>query len=92
MALAAVDAGQTILAVQLLVGQVHSERMDMTPALDHVKNAQSAKGKPVVRIEGSASDGPSTRAGGNLNLPRLVRWTFTSVLVNVEQSRIGKGA
>ena len=67
MALAAVDAGQTIMAVQLYSGQVHTERMDMTPALDFIV-AQSAKGKPVVRIEGSASDGPSTRAGGNLEL------------------------
>ena len=67
MALAAVDAGQTIMAVQLYSGQVHTERMDMTPALDFIA-AQSAKGKPVVRIEGSASDGPSTRAGGNIEL------------------------
>ena len=67
MALAAVDAGQTIMAVQLYNGQVHTERMDMTPALNFI-GAQSAKGKPVVRIEGSASDGPSTRAGGNLEL------------------------
>ena len=67
MALAAVDAGQTIMAVQLYSGQVHTERMDMTPALDFIV-AQSAKGKPVVRIEGSASDGPSTRAGGNMEL------------------------
>ena len=67
MALAAVDAGQTVMAVQLYSGQVHTERMDMTPALDFIV-AQSAKGKPVVRIEGSASDGPSTRAGGNLDL------------------------
>ena len=67
MALAAVDAGQTIMAVQLYSGQVHTERMDMTPALDFIA-AQSAKGKPVVRIEGSASDGPSTRAGGNMEL------------------------
>ena len=35
MALAAVDAGQTIMAVQLYSGQVHTERMDMTPALVH---------------------------------------------------------
>ena len=67
MALAAVDAGQTIMAVQLYSGQVHTERMDMTPALDFIV-AQSAKGKPVVRIEGSASDGPSTRPGGNMEL------------------------
>ncbi|MGB0179765.1 MAG: hypothetical protein ACPF8U_06875, partial [Flavobacteriales bacterium] len=70
MALAAVDAGQTIMAVQLFSGQVHTERMDMTPALDFIV-AQSAKGKPVVRIEGSASDGPSTRAGGNMELASL---------------------
>ena len=67
MALAAVDAGQTIMAVQLYSGQVHTERMDMTPALDFIV-AQGAKGKPVVRIEGSASDGPSTRPGGNMEL------------------------
>ena len=67
MALAAVDAGQTVMAIQLYSGQVHTNRMDMTPALDFIV-AQSAKGKPVVRIEGSASDGPSSRAGGNMEL------------------------
>ena len=67
MALAAVDAGQTVMAIQLYSGQVHTNRMDMTPVLDFIE-AQSAKGKPVVRIEGSASDGPSSRAGGNMEL------------------------
>ena len=67
MALSAVDAGQTVMAIQLYSGQVHTNRMDMAPALDFVV-AQSAKGKPVVRIEGSASDGPSSRAGGNMEL------------------------
>lgn len=67
MALAAADAGLTVMAIQLYSGQVHTDRMDMTRALDFIV-AQSAKGKPVVRIEGSASDGPSSRAGGNMEL------------------------
>ena len=67
MALAAADAGLTVMAIQLYRGQVHTNRMDMTRALDFIV-AQSAKGKPVVRIEGSASDGPSSRAGGNMDL------------------------
>ena len=67
LALAAVDAGQTVMAVQLYSGQVHTERMDMTAALDFIVS-QSGKGKPVVRIEGSASDWPSSRAGGNMEL------------------------
>ena len=67
MALAAEDAGLTVMAIQLYSGQVHTNRMDMTRALDFIV-AQSAKGKPVVRIEGSASDGPSSRAGGNMEL------------------------
>ena len=67
VALADVDVGQTVMAIQLYSGQVHTERMDMTPALDFIV-AQSAQGKPVVRIEGSASDGPSSRAGGNMEL------------------------
>ena len=67
MALAAEDAGLTVMAIQLYSGQVHTNRMDMTRALDFIV-AQSAKGKPVVRIEGSASDGQSSRAGGNMEL------------------------
>ena len=67
MALAAADAGLTVMAIQLYRGQVHTNRMDMTRALDFIV-IQSAKGKPVVRIEGSASDGPSSRAGGNMDL------------------------
>lgn len=67
MALAAADAGLTVMAIQFYSGQVHTNRMDMTRALDFIV-AQSAKGKPVVRIEGSASDGPSSRAGGNMEL------------------------
>ncbi|MEC7478138.1 MAG: hypothetical protein VYD65_08940 [Bacteroidota bacterium] len=67
MALAAADAGLTVMAIQLYRGQVHTNRMDMTRALDFIV-AQSAKGKPVVRIEGSASGGPSSRAGGNMEL------------------------
>ena len=67
MALAAADAGLTVMAIQLYRGQIYTNRMDMTRALDFIV-AQSAKGKPVVRIEGSASDGPSSRAGGNMEL------------------------
>ena len=67
MALAAADAGLTVMAIQLYSGQVHTTRMDMPRLLNFIV-AQSAKGKPVVRIEGSASDGPSSRAGGNMEL------------------------
>ena len=67
MALAAVNAGETVMAIQLYSGQVHTNRMDMVPVLDFIE-AQKATGKPVVRIEGSASDGPSSRAGGNMEL------------------------
>ena len=67
MALAAVNAGETVMAIQLYSGQVHTNRMDMAPVLDFIE-AQRAKGNPVVRIEGSASDGPSSRAGGNMEL------------------------
>ena len=67
MALAAVNAGETVMAIQLYSGQVHTNRMDMAPVLDLIE-AQMATGKPVVRIEGSASDGPSSQAGGNMEL------------------------
>lgn len=67
MALGAVNAGETVMAIQLYSGQVHTNRMDMVPVLDFIE-AQKATGKPVVRIEGSASDGPSSRAGGNMEL------------------------
>ena len=67
LALSDVGSGQALLAVQLYSGQVHSGRMDLTSVVDHVKNA-ATQGPPVIRIEGSASDGPSSRAGGNLEL------------------------
>ena len=67
MALAAVNAGETVMAIQLYSGQVHTNRMDMAPVLDFIET-RKAMGKPVVRIEGSASDGPSSRAGGNMEL------------------------
>ena len=67
LALSDVGSGQALLAVQLYSGQVHSGRMDLTSVVDHVKNA-ATQGTPVIRIEGSASDGPSSRAGGNLEL------------------------
>jgi len=67
MALAEVDAGTPVLAVQLYSGQVHTSRMDLEPTLAFIE-AQAVQGRPVVRIEGSASDGPSSRAGGNMEL------------------------
>ena len=67
MALVTVGDASMVLAVQLYSGQVHTERMDLVPVLDAVV-AASKQGKAVVRIEGSASDGPSTRAGGNMEL------------------------
>lgn len=67
MALNELPAASMILAVQLYSGQVHTDRMDLGPVLDAVMDA-SNKGKAVLRIEGSASDGPSTRAGGNMEL------------------------
>jgi len=67
MALVTMGDASMVLAVQLYNGQVHTERMDLVPVLDAVV-AASKQGKAVVRIEGSASDGPSTRAGGNMEL------------------------
>lgn len=67
MALAEVNAGQMLLAIQLYSGQVHTGRMDLSPALEYIAS-KASQGKPVIRIEGSASDGPSTRAGGNMEL------------------------
>lgn len=67
MALAEVGAGTPVLAVQLYSGQVHTSRMDLEPTLAYVAT-QAARGRAVIRIEGSASDGPSTRADGNMGL------------------------
>lgn len=67
MALAEVNAGEMLLAIQLYSGQVHTGRMDLAPALEYIAS-KASQGKPVIRIEGSASDGPSTRAGGNMEL------------------------
>ena len=67
MALSKVNAGEMLLAIQLYSGQVHTGRMDLTPALEYIAS-KTLQGKPLIRIEGSASDGPSTRAGGNMEL------------------------
>lgn len=67
MALAEVGAGTPVLAVQLYSGQVHTSRMDLEPTLAYVAT-QAARGRAVIRIEASASDGPSTRADGNMGL------------------------
>lgn len=67
MALAELGAGAPVLAVQLYSGQVHTSRMDLEPTLAYVAT-QAAQGRAVIRIEGSASDGPSTRADGNMGL------------------------
>ena len=55
------------IAVQLYSGQVHTERMNLAPVIAQAAAAAGA-GHPVLRIEGSASDGPSTRADGNMGL------------------------
>ena len=67
IALAEVGAGTPVLAVQLYSGQVHTSRMDLEPTLAYLAT-QAARGRAVIRIEGSASDGPSTRADGNMGL------------------------
>ena len=67
IALADLGAGQMVLAVQLYSGQVHSGRLDLTPAVSRVVEA-SQQGVAHITLEGSASDGPSTRADGNMGL------------------------
>lgn len=64
LALAEANAGELVMAVQLYRGQVHTQRMNLTPTVEYIV-AQSTTGRPVVRIEGSASDVPTTRDGGN---------------------------
>lgn len=70
LALAPTTADAMLMAVQLYSGQVHTGRMDLRPVVEAVV-AASKNGKPAIRIEGSASDGPSTRPGGNLELASL---------------------
>ena len=67
MALGTLGNASMVLAVQLYSGQVHTERMDLSPVFEAVE-ASAKQGKAVIRIEGSASDGPSSRAGGNMEL------------------------
>jgi len=67
LALSADVDGDMAIAIQLYSGQVHTERMDLSPVVAQALTAAGA-GHPVLRIEGSASDGPSTRADGNMGL------------------------
>ena len=67
LALGRVNDANMLMAIQLYSGQVHTGRMDLGPVLDVVE-ASAKQGKAVIRIEGSASDGPSSRAGGNMEL------------------------
>ncbi len=67
LALSADVDGDMAIAIQLYSGQVHTERMDLSPVVATALTAAGV-GHPVLRIEGSASDGPSTRADGNMGL------------------------
>ena len=67
LALSSYVNGNMAIAVQLYSGQVHTERMNLAPVIAQAAAAAGA-GHPVLRIEGSASDGPSTRADGNMGL------------------------
>lgn len=67
LALGDLQGSTLVMATQLYSGQVHTERMNLDPVIDAVALA-AKKGLVWVRIEGSASDGPSTRSGGNLEL------------------------
>lgn len=67
LALSADVDGDMAIAIQLYSGQVHTERMDLSPVVAQALAAAGA-GHPVLRIEGSASDGLSTRADGNMGL------------------------
>ncbi len=67
IALVDLGGGQMVLAVQLYSGQVHSGRLDLTSAVSRVVEA-SKQGVAHITLEGSASDGPSSRADGNMGL------------------------
>ena len=67
MSLSDVAGRQMLMAIQLFSGQVHTERMDLDPILDALATALKSGPRTIV-IEGSASDGPSTRADGNEGL------------------------
>lgn len=61
------SASNLLMAVQLYCNQVHSERMDLSAVEEAIFKA-SRSTMPLVSIEGSASDGPSSRPGGNEGL------------------------
>jgi len=67
MALSDVAGRQMLMALQLYSGQVHTGRMDLDPIVDALVAALKS-GPSTVVIEGSASDGPSTRPDGNEGL------------------------
>ena len=67
LALSADVDGDMAVAIQLYSGQVHTERMDLSPVVATALTAAGV-GHPLLRIEGSASDGPSTRTDGNIGL------------------------
>lgn len=67
MSLSDVDGRQMLMAIQLYSGQVHTARMDLDPIMDALV-ASLKSGPRTILIEGSASDGPSTRPDGNEGL------------------------
>ena len=67
MALLQESGANMLYAIQLYSGQIHTERMDLAPLLDAIESALKSGPRTIV-IEGSSSDGPSTRADGNEGL------------------------
>ena len=67
MALFQESGANMLYAIQLYSGQIHTERMDLAPLLDAIESALKSGPRTIV-IEGSSSDGPSTRADGNEGL------------------------
>jgi hypothetical protein len=58
---------QMLMAIQLYSGQVHTDRMNLDPITNAIAAALQT-GHGTIVIEGSASDGPSTRPDGNEGL------------------------
>ena len=60
MALLQESGANMLYAIQLYSGQIHTERLDLAPLLDAIESALKSGPRTIV-IEGSSSDGPSTR-------------------------------
>ena len=67
LAVSSTSTSSMLMAVQLYSGQIHTERMDLSSVEEAIVQA-SRTTTPLVRIEGSASDGPSSRPDGNEGL------------------------